>query len=366
MPPTIISPRPAKTTRRLPKRWPSRPPGSAKTTPGSMKRPMSSPTCAQEMSNAVTRNGVSAAMDWNWKPSDVRVKKITSSIAQRSLMRPRVRDGQRERAVAGGAVEAPTRLEAAARLERLLGAAARAGAAHLGEPPVFLRALHGHDDAGGEEGGHQDEVRHRDEEAAQRQRPEHAEPHEGAAHPLAGGLLDHHGGGRARREAERGERDRHLESGSWKDGRRSGPVADAIDASRVVVRHVERAVAPHDEIHRPRRPREGPTGPARRRNPPRPPAARRRSARAPPCSRWARRGSTSRDRPRRGCRDTPPGTGCRCRRPARVARSAPGSPRWAASRCRSARPARSARLDRRGRPPSGSRASRRRRRPSPR
>ena len=87
MPPAIISARPAKTTRWLPKRCPSRPPGSAKTTPGSMKRPMSSPTCAQEMSKAVTRNGVSAAMDWNWKPSDVRVKKITSSIAQRWLMR---------------------------------------------------------------------------------------------------------------------------------------------------------------------------------------------------------------------------------------------------------------------------------------
>src|SRR5258706_8240964 len=31
----------------------------------------------------------------------------------------------------------------------------------------------------------------------------------------------------------------------------SGPVADAIDAARAVVRQIERAVAPHDEIHRP-------------------------------------------------------------------------------------------------------------------
>ena len=201
MPPTIISPRPAKTTRWLPKRCPSRPPGSAKTTPGSMKRPMSSPTCAQEMSKAVTRNGVSAAMDWNWKPSDVRVKKITSSIAQRWLMRRAPETASANVPWQAGQSRLSPRLEAAAGLERLLGAAARAGAAHLGEAAVFPRALHGHDDAGGEEGGHQDEVRHRDEEAAQGQRPEHAEPREDAGHPLAGGLLDHHGGGGTRRRS---------------------------------------------------------------------------------------------------------------------------------------------------------------------
>ena len=202
MPPTIMSPRPAITTRRLPKRWPSRPPGSAMTTPGSMKRPISRPTSRLGRVEGGTRNGVSAAIDWNWKPSDVRVKKTTSSIAQRWLTarfpgRP-ARRCRGRRGSRGSAVR-----EAAARLERLLRAAAGAGTGHLREPPVFLRALDRHDDPGRQEGGHQDEVRHRDEEPAQGQRPEHAEPGEGAAHPLAAGLLDHHRGRRARREAER-------------------------------------------------------------------------------------------------------------------------------------------------------------------
>ena len=45
-PPTAMRARLATTTRRSPKRWPSSPPGIAKTAPGRVKRPTSVPTCA--------------------------------------------------------------------------------------------------------------------------------------------------------------------------------------------------------------------------------------------------------------------------------------------------------------------------------
>src|SRR5581483_7294372 len=89
VPPTTIDRRPATTTRRLPKRCPRSPPGSAMTTPGSMNRPISRPTSADVSAKAGTRKGVSAAIDWNWKPSEARVRKMTPSMAQRALVASR-------------------------------------------------------------------------------------------------------------------------------------------------------------------------------------------------------------------------------------------------------------------------------------
>lgn len=69
------------------------------------------------------------------------------------------------------AIDAAPGGKAAARLELLCRAAARAGPAKLDQPAILARALDRHDDSRHHKSRHQDEVRDRDEQAAQRKGP---------------------------------------------------------------------------------------------------------------------------------------------------------------------------------------------------
>jgi hypothetical protein len=100
--------------------------------------------------------------------------------------------------VAGRAVDAATSREPAARPELVGGAASRARASEDDEPSVLTGALHRHHDARDGEGWYEEEVGHRDEDARQREPPEHAEPAQHPPETGAGRLLDH-GRGRGAR-----------------------------------------------------------------------------------------------------------------------------------------------------------------------
>ncbi len=65
--------------------------------------------------------------------------------------------------VAARALEGAPVKEAPAHVEPLLDAAARASATYAEQPPVFVRPLDPHDDAGDEEGRHKNEMGHRNE-----------------------------------------------------------------------------------------------------------------------------------------------------------------------------------------------------------
>src|SRR4029077_1984709 len=106
--------------------------------------------------------------------------------------------------------------EAAARLELLRSTAARADPAKQDQPAILARALDRHDESRHHEGRDQYEVRTRDEQTAQRERPAHPQPRERPTESLGRCLLDDDGRYRARRIAECCERrlsfnlDHHL------------------------------------------------------------------------------------------------------------------------------------------------------------
>src|SRR5437867_696005 len=142
--------------------------------------------------------------------------------------------------------------EAAARLEHLGSAAARADPAKQDQPAILARALDRHDDARHHEGRDQYEVRNRDEQTAQRERPAHPQSRERPAESLRRCLLDDDGRHPARRKAECCERrlslnlDHHLPLSTRRKqprpvhGSRAEPLRDeAAPPPRLATRRAE-------------------------------------------------------------------------------------------------------------------------------
>src|SRR5262245_60749844 len=99
-------------------------------------------------------------------------------------------------------------LESASWPEFLLGAAPRTRAPNQNQAPIFPRPAKRHDDAGHDEGRHENEVRDRDEEPAERKAPEDPQSHQHAHRSLRRRLLDDDRRRVLRRKSERGERGR--------------------------------------------------------------------------------------------------------------------------------------------------------------
>src|SRR6186713_11308 len=122
--------------------------------------------------------------------------------ALRGLLQAR---GQGQVGVARRAVEASCRGEAAATLELLRRSTARAGAMDPEKPRVLAGANDGHGNARPDERGHQDEVRHGDEQADQGQARAQADAGGGSAEALRGALILHRRGRVRRRRTEGAE-----------------------------------------------------------------------------------------------------------------------------------------------------------------